>query len=104
MISSKVRISIVLLSRQLFDINLGEKDASTVQTLSLQNVLDTFDRFVHPSSRSRKKLCTHVISQQLKADLDFQRPGSVTVIREESLFKAALPCSPTAVPVHAGFA
>ncbi|KAK7686016.1 hypothetical protein QCA50_010827 [Cerrena zonata] len=87
-----------------YDFLQNESDASTVQTLSLQNILDTFDRYVHPSSRSRKKLCTHVISQQLNADLDFERPEDVTLIKEESLFKAALPCSPTAVPIHANFA
>lgn len=73
-------------------------------TLSLQNVLDVFDSCVHPASQSRKKLCTHVISQQLKLDLDFEGPGTATYIRDETLFKAALPCTPAAVPVHASFA
>ncbi|CAL1699584.1 unnamed protein product [Somion occarium] len=87
-----------------YDYLQNEKDAAAVQALTLQIILDAFDRYVHPSSRSRKKLCTHVVSRQLKADTELYEPEAVTFIKDESLFKAALACSPAAVPVHSGFA
>lgn len=82
------------------DRNSGEADAEGVKTLRLTDVLDVYKQLVHPSSKNRKKLSAHVISQQLDAST---RSAVVyeglEVINDEALFKAKMCCSPAPTPV-----
>ncbi|KAH8078394.1 LuxS/MPP-like metallohydrolase [Cristinia sonorae] len=78
-------------------VNSDETDSAVVNDLSLHELLTAFDRLVLPSSQTRRKMSVHLLSQQLKMEQVF--PNTVTVVRDEFVFKASLPCSPAAVPV-----
>ncbi|OBZ78124.1 Insulin-degrading enzyme [Grifola frondosa] len=77
----------------------NETDAAVIRTLSLGEVVDTFDTLVRPSSgsASRRKLSFQLISQQMR-EVPVLADGA-TLIGDESMFKASLACSPAAVPV-----
>ena len=98
---------------------IGEKDAETIEALTLPELLAAYDAFVLPSSPTRRKLSMHLLPQQLPSD-DATLPPPPTgahLIADadgepriasgdepefgeaECAFKAALACAPAAVPV-----
>ncbi|KAI9058078.1 LuxS/MPP-like metallohydrolase [Trametes sanguinea] len=97
-----------------YDFLRKETDAAVIRALTRDEVLATYNALVRPSSsrRTRKKLCVHLLSQQLSEDpparLPSDDPGLTVVTLDadddagsvaESTFKASLPCAPAATPV-----
>ncbi|KAI0077374.1 LuxS/MPP-like metallohydrolase [Panus rudis PR-1116 ss-1] len=82
-----------------YDFLQHEVDANAVRSLQLRDVLEAYNRYVSPSSRARKKMSAHVVSQQCQ-DVDAVELEGRTYIEDESLFKASLVCSPAAVPIR----
>lgn len=82
----------------IVQMDTDETDSAVVADLSLSEVLVAYDRFVLPSSLTRKKMSVHLISQQLKTEQFVA--ATATVVEDEILFKASLMASTSAVPVE----
>ncbi|OSD07763.1 LuxS/MPP-like metallohydrolase [Trametes coccinea BRFM310] len=94
-----------------YDFLRKETDAATIRALTRAELASTYNALVRPSTstghpRTRKKLCVHLLSQQLSEDPP-PRPCTITLGTEadaggaaESAFKASLPCAPAATPVR----
>jgi len=82
-----------------YDFVRHETDAATIRDLTLQEIVDAYNAFLHPKSPSRRKLSVHMRSRNLESPFP-PAEGSV-LIEDEALFKAGLTVSPAAVPVEA---
>lgn len=77
---------------------IGEVDATTIQGLTLNEVLETYDIFVLPRSSTRRKLSVHLVAAQTE---NSPRSTSKVVSDDaEASFKAGLACSTAALPVR----
>ncbi|KAF7789938.1 hypothetical protein EIP86_000886 [Pleurotus ostreatoroseus] len=77
-----------------------DTDAATIQTLQHSDILDAYDTYLMPTSPVRKKLSTHLVSQQLDESTQIIPQGTVVVRDEdEVLFKRSLNWSSAATPV-----
>ncbi|KAI0795391.1 LuxS/MPP-like metallohydrolase [Abortiporus biennis] len=78
-----------------------ETDAQMVRSLTLPEVVEAFNKYMHPSSKQRKKLSTHVLSKQLRDNTaaNIILDGAEFIV-DEALWKSTMTCSGAASPVE----
>ncbi|KIJ53958.1 hypothetical protein M422DRAFT_201065 [Sphaerobolus stellatus SS14] len=79
-----------------YDFTRKEKDASNIRNITLKELLNEYDAILSPLSASRRKLSVHMYSQKLTP---MELPTAVTLITDETRFKAALQTTPSPLPV-----
>ncbi|KIJ30195.1 hypothetical protein M422DRAFT_187437 [Sphaerobolus stellatus SS14] len=79
-----------------YDFTRHEKDAANIHNITLEELVNAYDAFLSPLSASRQKLSVHMYSQTLEP---MELPEGVTLIEDETWFKASLSTTPSPLPV-----
>lgn len=69
-----------------------------MQDITITTLLESYDKYLEPSSDARQTLLLYLASQELHTDVSLDS-NRYTIIDDETMFKAGLLSSSAAIPV-----